>query len=276
MSIRETLLPLAQLNANWRSGRWRGLRLLCYHSVVDEPTLTLLSKRTLVISEEGFRRNLETIRTSGYQVLSMAHALELLESGGSAYGQYICITFDDGRLDNFTTAWPILRNYDYSAHFFVNSAFVGTHAQGAQDSYVDRFMAADQMRAMMSEGASFGSHGQTHRDLTTLDAESIRRELSESRRELEEMLGTPVVTHAYPYALYDKRVLQEIRDVGYSYGFKVNTGVATFAGGANRYTLVRNAMRSGRDNPENYALIRGGYDFSSAYSEAKMRFKYKL
>jgi peptidoglycan/xylan/chitin deacetylase (PgdA/CDA1 family) len=274
MTLRQAMLPVAQINARLRARRWRGVRFLCYHSVVDEPDLTPLSQLTPVISTGGFRRHLELTRSSGYSVVSMAEALRLMESGQGQKGQYVCFTFDDGRLDNFACAWPMLQQFGFSAHFFVSSGLVGTSEPSGRNGYIDRYMSVLQMRTMIAEGASVGSHGCSHRDLTTLDLESISQELVGSRRELETLLGVPVTSYAYAYARYDRRVLRATRSAGYTHAFTINTGAVTSTDDENRFTIMRNPMRSGVNNPENYAMIQGGFDFTRIYSDLKLRVKY--
>jgi peptidoglycan/xylan/chitin deacetylase (PgdA/CDA1 family) len=191
----------------------------------------------------------------------------------------VCLTFDDGRMDNFVAAWPLLRQAGYPAHFFVNSAVVGQsiarpfEAGGATRPSTDRFMDAEALRTVVREGGSIGSHGRHHTDLTTLDEPEILRELVESRRELEALTDRPIDTHAYPYASYDQRVLRAAEAAGYSAAFKLNTGTVLAIGSRNRFTLPRNVIRTGADNPDNYAIIRGGFDFTRLYSEAKRQWK---
>lgn len=259
--------------------RWRGVRFLCYHSVAPAEDLPGLSHATLVVTVDGFRRHLAWIRAHHYVVVSMADALGLVRSGDAARGQFVCLTFDDGRLDNFAAAWPVLRQAGHSAHFFVNSAMVGRsvprrfESRGVTRSCTEQFMDAGALRTVVREGGSIGSHGQHHTDLTRLGEPEILRELVESRRELEALTGGRIDTHAYPYARYDRRVLRATEAAGYAVAFKVNTGTVRAIGSHNRFTLPRNAIRTGADNPENYAIILGGFDFSRLYSEAKHRLR---
>jgi peptidoglycan/xylan/chitin deacetylase (PgdA/CDA1 family) len=233
----------------------------------------------LVLTADAFRHHLEWIRRNDYVVVSMADALLLLRNGDAARAQFVCLTFDDGRQDNFAAAWPLLKRAGYSAHFFVNSAAVGQsfvrpfEARGVAQSYTEQFMDADALRTVIREGGSIGSHGHHHTDLTKLGEPEILRELVESRRALEALTGRPIDTHAYPYALYDRRVLRATEAAGYSVAFKANAGTVRAIGSHNRFTLPRNVIRTGGDNPDNYAIIRGGFDFSRLYSEVKRRLK---
>jgi len=242
--------------------------------VVDEPELTLLSQLTPVISTTGFRRHLELIRSSGYAVVSMPDALRLIERGEGRRGQYVCLTFDDGRLDNRINAWPILREFGFSAHFFVSSGLVGTSQPGAASGLLDRYMSALDLRTIIAEGASVGSHGRSHRDLTTLDAGTLDEELAGSRAVLERLLGVPVLSYAYAYSCYNRRVLAATRSAGYRHGFAINAGSASSTDRDQGLTIPRNVIRSGPSEPENIAVIQGGLDFVRPYSNLKRRIRY--
>lgn len=276
-------LAIARAHALLNARRWRGVRFLCYHSVVPPDELPGLSQATWVLSEDGFRDHLAWIRRNNYVVVSMADARRLLHNGDAARAQFVCLTFDDGRIDNFTNAWPVLRQAGYSAHFFVSSAVIGqsfTHPgepHAGTRSYTERFMDADALRTILREGGSIGSHAHHHTDLTTLGESQILRELVESRRQLEALTGGPIDTHAYPHGAYDRRVVRATEAAGYAVAFNTrNTGAVKAIGSHNRFTVPRNALRTGADNPDNYAIIRGGLDFTRLYSEAKQRWKLGL
>jgi peptidoglycan/xylan/chitin deacetylase (PgdA/CDA1 family) len=270
--LRRALLPAAWLNGRVRAQRWRGVRFLCYHSITESATSSL-DALTLVVSRDGFARHLEMIRTAGYVVVSMIDALSLVESGRAAEGQFICFTFDDGRIDNFEVAWPLLRARGFSAHFFVNSGRLGQTIEQAtmHGRIADCFMDAAMLRSIVNDGGSIGSHGLGHEDLTTLSDAALNRELVESRQVLEDAIEEPVTTHAYPFARYDARVVQAAGAAGYTHAFGIRTG--TTAGLAAtpdaRLTIARNVIRSGADAAENYAIMRGGFDFTRHYSNVK-------
>lgn len=254
--------------------RWRGVRFLCYHSVAPADELPALASRTPVVGVEAFVRHLAWIRRSGYVVVAMAEALRLLRSGDAARAQFVCLTFDDGRLDNAAEAWPVLARAGHAAHFFVNSATVGQSV--ARSAYTERFMDAAALRAVVRDGGSIGSHGVDHADLTRLGGREIERELVESRRALEAMTGAAVDTHAYPYGSYDPRVMRAAEAAGYAAAFTVRAGAVRALAPAGCFALPRNPIRSGADHPDNYAIIRGGFDFVRLYSEARWRWRQRV
>jgi peptidoglycan/xylan/chitin deacetylase (PgdA/CDA1 family) len=236
-----------------------------------------LARRTGVISVDGFRRHLQVMRELRYRVVSAEHALKLLASDDAESGQYVCLTFDDGRYDNFANAWPVLREAGYSAHFFVSSGLVGKEVRDERTGVVDRYMDADMVRTIVREGGSIGSHAHNHVNLTKLRGAELRSELRESRRLLEELIGGAVHTHAYPWAVYDRDVLAATREAGYRHAFAGGVGgtVKKLDGSHANLTIPRNTIRSGPDRPENYVTLCGGMDLFHPYSTLKLRWRYR-
>jgi peptidoglycan/xylan/chitin deacetylase (PgdA/CDA1 family) len=76
-------------------------------------------------------------------------------------------------------------------------------------------MTLDELRAHAERGLAIGSHGVSHAHLTRLSDDEVRRELEESKRELEDELGRPCPDFAYPYGEHDERVRQLVRGAGY-------------------------------------------------------------
>jgi peptidoglycan/xylan/chitin deacetylase (PgdA/CDA1 family) len=64
-------------------------------------------------------------------------------------------------------------------------------------------------------GHEIGSHGLTHRDLTTLPLEEARREIVESKMRLEESFGQPIRHFCYPYGGWNEAVRAMVQEAGY-------------------------------------------------------------
>lgn len=273
--LRETFLPFAKVVACINQHRWRGVRFLCYHSICTAEQLELLATRTLVLSTDAFARHLAVIRGHGYAVVSMSEALHLLSTKNAALGQFICFTFDDGRVDNFEIAWPMLRSAGYVAHFFVSSSLLGKTFERhvGNRRFTESYLGREQLRAIVRDGGSIGSHAHEHIDLTEVESIRLHRELVTSREVLEEATSNRVTTHAYPYAAYNRRVVAAARRAGYLHAFGINSGTVCSlqrdGGTHDCLTIPRNVMRSGVDPGENYTILRGGLDFARTYSTIK-------
>lgn len=122
------------------------------------------------------------------------------------------ITFDDGLEDNFTNAYPILKEFGLKAYFFVMPVKIETKG----------YMNQKQLREMVTSGMIIGSHGMTHRILTKLNDTDLNYELSESKSLLEEKLGAKIDYFSVPRGFYDKRIVSMTKKIGYKNIFTSN------------------------------------------------------
>jgi peptidoglycan/xylan/chitin deacetylase (PgdA/CDA1 family) len=125
---------------------------------------------------------------------------------------HAALTFDDGLADNLTELAPFLGLEGVPATVFPVSSWLG---QQHPDAPWARILTADELRALRGAGVEVGAHTRTHPDLTVLDAEDVRAELVESKRELEDVLDAAVEVAAYPYGRANTMVVDICREAGY-------------------------------------------------------------
>jgi len=129
----------------------------------------------------------------------------------------VVITFDDGYEDNYTTAFPMLKERGIKATIFLVTDLIGTPG----------YMTEAQIREMADSGLiRFGCHTKSHYDLSTLSEEQVRYQLSESKRIIEELVGYEVVSMAYPTGGFNDlvvRVTSEMFDFAYTTKSPYNT-----------------------------------------------------
>jgi peptidoglycan/xylan/chitin deacetylase (PgdA/CDA1 family) len=147
----------------------------------------------------------------------------------------LALTFDDGYRDVLETAVPILRAHGLAASVFITAAF----AAGGAPLYLDRQAIVELSREPRIE---IGSHGATHRRLTECSDGDLRNELRDSRHQLEDWIGRPVRTLAYPHGAVDRRVRDAAEEVGYESACTSRFGVNR--GGTDPLLLRRNEIVS--------------------------------
>lgn len=161
------------------------------------------------VSRRAFLSHLDVIAASGVPCLDQAAMRASLSaargrsSGGQSSG--VVITFDDGWNGAVECAAPALAERGMAAFFFVTTDFVGRRF----------FASADALRRLDPSLFTIGSHGVTHRMLSTLSSADIRAELADSRSRLEDLLGRPVTCLSVPGGATDRRVLDIATAVGY-------------------------------------------------------------
>jgi len=182
--------------------------VLAYHGVAkvrvrDDPSL-------LFVPPEDIVRHIRRLRRWGYELLSFSGFAARLQAG-NAVG-CASLTFDDGFVDNLERLAPLLEAEQVPATVFVPTGWLGqTHPYAPQA----RVMTGDEVRALRSRGVEIGAHTHSHADLTSLDRDAAFEELRRGKSELEELLGEPVETLAYPFGRVDASIREASRAAGF-------------------------------------------------------------
>lgn len=114
----------------------------------------------------------------------------------------LAITFDDGYLDNFQQAAPVLDRLALPATFFVVTRWIGTTIVPAWDRLAGvshPWMTWAHVRSLRERGYDIGAHTRTHVDLGIADGQEAEAEVSGARADLERELNGPVQLFAFPY-----------------------------------------------------------------------------
>ena len=168
---------------------------------------------------ERFRSHLDILARAGRRVVGMDEAVSMLPGRGKTRERAVCLTFDDGGLDLYELAMPVLQEYGFPATVFLPSGLAGVSTRSDFDGRPNAFISWEQAREMAAAGMDVQSHARSHRDLTTLGPEELEEELAGSRRELEQGLGAAVNYVAYPYGRFNAMVLDAAGKAGYTAGF---------------------------------------------------------
>lgn len=154
------------------------------------------------VSPDIFDQQLSWLQDNNYTVISLSDFYLGLTGKKTLPSKPVTITFDDGDLDHYQNAFPILRKHGYTAAFFIKTASIGK----------DGYMTWGMLKEMSDAGMSIESHSVTHGDMSKMDAAQLNYELGESKKVLEQNLNTKVDFFAYPGGanskLADSLVLQ--------------------------------------------------------------------
>jgi peptidoglycan/xylan/chitin deacetylase (PgdA/CDA1 family)/glycosyltransferase involved in cell wall biosynthesis len=155
----------------------------------------------LTISPEKFERQVRWLARRGFVGIRPSDWLRWLRDGTCLPDKPILLTFDDGYADIADYALPVLRRHGFSAAvYIVTGQLGGTNAwDEVQGGGTHRLMTVEQIRYWAAQGIEFGAHSRTHRDLTKLSAAELAAEISGSKNDLASLLGSPVLSFAYPY-----------------------------------------------------------------------------
>ena len=212
--------------------------ILLYHRVGPETD-------ALTVSVQRFQEDMEFLSQAGYNPLSLAEVKQHMLTATPLPDKPLLITFDDGYLDNYTNAFPILQQYGMKASFYIITGFVGQPER----------MTAAQIREMAAAGMDFGSHTVSHRPLAELTLAEASNELQNSKQALEQIMGQLVAFAAYPCGSYNQDVLDIAKAAGYVGGFSTRYGLAGFA----NHLAIRRIPIFHSDRNISYVMFKKGF-----------------
>ena len=138
-------------------------------------------------------------------------------------GHTVVLSVDDGYHCVYENIYPLLKRYRMTMTL---SLIAGSIAEGRPSCRPsDRYLNEPEIREMMDScGIEIASHTLTHARLTEVDSASAWREIAGSRRRLETLFGTEVITFVYPYGDMNGRVREMVRRAGYKLARAVGPG----------------------------------------------------
>lgn len=216
------IIPLKDDN---RAGLFREgfqvVPILCYHRFGSA------CHSGLCVSASAFRAQLEYLKANGYRTISLAELYQFVSYRQAVPLRSVVITVDDGYRSVYDVAYPMLKEYGFTATLFIYTDFVGATSMS---------ITWDQLREMKAAGFEIQSHSLSHSDLTRKqpgesDADykaRITRELVESKAILDRELDQETRFLAYPYSNYNRWVLAQTEAAGYRLGLTVEHGSNPF------------------------------------------------
>jgi len=247
------------------------LPVLMYHSISDEPEPGVSSYYKVRTSPQRFAEQMQWLADWGYRGVTLSEGLAALKtaSGPQVSGfssqvspKLVALTFDDGFQDFHTAAFPVLQRHGFSATMYLPTAFIGDERRSFKDRTCLTWTEVKQLEAA---GIEFGSHTVNHPELVKLAWPAIETELRDSKATLEQKLGLPVRSFAYPFAfpstdrVFTARFQQALRTTGY--GTCATTEIGTVQPGDGLLQLKRLPANEDDDAALLQAKLAGAYDW---------------
>ena len=192
--------------------------VLLYHKVGAEPSSWVAP---YTVTAPTLARHLDLVLESGRAPITLSQLGDGLSGTSPLPDHPVVVTFDDGYADTLTTAAPLLLERGIPATVYVTAGFVGDVSPGG-----DHMLDWDQVRELAGLGMELGAHSMTHPQLDLLGPDRARREVVDSRHEIQDATGQPTRSFAYPHGYSNPRVRRLVEQAGFDSACSVKNALA--------------------------------------------------
>lgn len=207
------------------------------------------------VKPDVFEKQIQYLKKHGFTAINSDDLFQIIKGEKASLPKPVMITFDDGWLDNWIYAFPILKKYEMKAVIFIitslipengrrlradegNTSTLPEHKECLRN--VDAGNAAkvmlswEEMREMEASGLiDIQSHTHTHKRWDKLYSDSRERigiiaaDLMLSKKTIEDNLGKNCDSLCWPWGVYDKDYISAAQSSGYKMLFTAEKGTNT-------------------------------------------------
>ncbi|WP_368150082.1 polysaccharide deacetylase family protein [Aeromonas sp. R2-4] len=205
----------------------REMPVIMYHRFIEQDSEKGVHGTWMPIAM--FEKHLRLMKWLGYETLTFRDLAEKGFIHRLQFGKkYLMITADDGYQDNLTRMLPLLEKYGYKAVVYVVTGEGYNRWDVEHPTNPDTkvsLMSGDQVKALAASGhVEIGGHTLTHPRLSQLSPEQQAHEIQENKRQLEALLGHPLLSFAYPYGDMNDSAKEQAIAAGYRFAVATNSG----------------------------------------------------
>ncbi len=191
--------------------------IFMYHRIEPVPEGQSRFKSGLYVDPLDFEKQMAYLVKKNYKTVNSLEYYNLLKAGKNPTQKTTMITFDDGSLGQYTTAYPILKKYGLTGVFYIISQKSGINGT--------------QAREMANNGMDIGSHSARHPDLTKVtDDATLSSEIISSKYALQSATGKTVYAFCYPGCGWNSQTLSYVSSAGYLLGMSCGASVDNYPG----------------------------------------------
>jgi peptidoglycan/xylan/chitin deacetylase (PgdA/CDA1 family) len=245
----ETRGPPAQPDGDEDAPGPRLIPILAYHTVSDRP-LPWIAR--FAITPRTFAEHLDVIVAADASTMTVSDFVDAIRQDPPALPErLVLITFDDGFADFRDEALPAMASRGIRSTLYVTTGF----AEQGRGPYGDRMLDFASLEALAAAGVELGGHTHTHPQLDTLAGRHLHEEVERCKALLEDRVGTPIRTFAYPHGYSSPRVRGAVREAGYESACAIMNGLSSVP--RDPFMIPRLMVRSTTSTAELGAWLRG-------------------
>jgi peptidoglycan/xylan/chitin deacetylase (PgdA/CDA1 family) len=184
--------------------------ILLYHAVTDDPGPDLA---TWSVTPARFREHLDCLRDLGRTPLTVSGFAAAITGDQQLPERPVVVSFDDGYADFVSAAEEMAARGIVSTLYVTTGPLVGSPTVGMPSAPM---LAAEQLAPLEALGVEIGAHSHHHHHVDVAPRSVALDEIRRPKVILEDLLGHPVASYAYPHGSYRAAVREQVKAVGYT------------------------------------------------------------
>lgn len=205
----------------------------------------------ITVTPQTFEAQLQHIRHSGYKTVTPDELAAYVSGSGQIPDKSLILSFDDGYLDNYVYAYPLLKQYGLKAVIFLVTGWVDAATASSASSgeiindYKENPPSHGESKKLIGEGqmhrvimnwdmvkeahssglVDFQSHTVTHKNCDGAVTSELMSELKGSKETLEKRLDRPCEHLCWPKGRFSLGAVEAAKNVGYKTLYTTQLGV---------------------------------------------------
>ncbi len=225
------------------------LPVLMYHGIRKDHS----AQNKYVISPEEFEADLKYLKENDYETIVVADLLDYFDKGKQLPEKPIILTFDDGFLNNYTYAYPLLKKYnakmilspigkyidEYTESGDQNPAYAqadwNTLSEMAESGLVELQNHTYDMHASSGRIGASQKSGESDEEYRL----ALKADLTKLNNRMKEKLGITPTAFVYPYGAISKTSPEIIKELGFKASFDCSNKINIISSKDDLYGLHR-------------------------------------
>jgi peptidoglycan/xylan/chitin deacetylase (PgdA/CDA1 family) len=188
--------------------------VLCYHQISNEIGSGSKLAKDVIVPVSVFRAQIKMLADSGYHTILPDQLYNYLTTGAALPDKPVMLTYDDTDDGQFKVAAPEMKKYGFKGVFFIMTCSLNH----------PKYMSREQVKQLSDEGNSVQSHTWNHDKVPLYKTEEDWVEqVDKAKKQIEDITGKPASYFAYPYGLWSKEAIPELKKRGVKAAFILST-----------------------------------------------------
>ncbi|KHJ38448.1 poly-beta-1,6-N-acetyl-D-glucosamine N-deacetylase [Pedobacter glucosidilyticus] len=190
--------------------------ILCYHQIRDWKASDSQSAKDYITPVATFKEHIKMLADSGYTSILPEQLYNYLIYGDALPKKPVMITFDDTDLDQFEVGKKTLDKHGFKGVYFIMTVAIGKRGKV-------KYMDKAQIKQLADEGNTIGSHTYDHQNVKKYQGEDWVTQIEKPTKTLKEITGKDITYFAYPFGLWNKEAIPELKKRGMKAAFILST-----------------------------------------------------